>query len=54
MDSAEAFPVCFSDLKPEVQKQLLGFMGIDDPADLNWDVLTVAEVSRQRILEVRE
>lgn len=42
----DVFLINFSDLIPEVQKQLLDFMGIEDPAELNWDVFPLAEVTK--------
>ncbi len=42
----DIFLINFSDLIPEVQKQLLDFMGIEDPAELNWDVFPIAEIIR--------
>jgi hypothetical protein len=44
----DVFLIQFSDLIPEVQKQLLEFMGIEDLAELNWDVFPVAEVLSKR------
>jgi hypothetical protein len=42
------FFIHFDELKPETQKQLLKFMRVADPADLNWDVFPIAYVSRAR------
>lgn len=35
------FEIHFNDLKPEVQEELLDFMGISDPKEMNWDIDTV-------------
>lgn len=35
------FEIHFNDLKPEVQEELLDFMGIEDPKEMNWDVDTI-------------
>jgi hypothetical protein len=42
------FPVHFDELKPETQKQLLKFMGVADPADLNWDVFPVFQLPKRQ------
>jgi hypothetical protein len=43
---SDCFCIHFDELKVEVQKQLLKFMGVDNPAALNWDVFAVAYVFR--------
>ena len=40
------FCIHFDELRAETQKQLLKFMRVADPADLNWDVFPVAYVFR--------
>ena len=40
------FPLHFDELKSQTQKELLKYMGVADPADLNWDVFPVAHVFR--------
>lgn len=36
---SEGFEIYFNDLKPEVQKEILDYYGIDDPEEANWDAI---------------
>ena len=42
------FEINFDDLKEEVQEELLRFMGISEPAEMNWDVFPIATISADR------
>lgn len=33
------FEIYFNDLKPEVQDELLAYMGISNADELNWDIM---------------
>lgn len=34
----KSMPIYFSDLNEAAQKELLEFVGVEDPKDMNWDV----------------
>ena len=38
------FYINFEDLKEDVQKELLEFMNVESPADMNWDVLPITSI----------
>ena len=40
--SGTEYEIYFSDLTPEAQKDLLDFVGIASPKELNWDVYPIA------------
>ena len=44
----DCFSIHFDELKPETQKQLLKFMGVTDPAHLNWDVFPIFQLPRRQ------
>lgn len=33
------FEIYFNDLKPEVQDELLAYMGVSNAGELNWDIM---------------
>ncbi len=34
----KSFEIYFSDLNESAQEQLMEFVGIDDPSEMNWDI----------------
>jgi hypothetical protein len=37
--------IFFSDLRPAAQRRLLDAFKIDDPAEMNWDVIGIAMIT---------
>jgi len=42
----EGFEIWFDELNEDTQKYLLNFYGIEDPKEMNWDVIPVTTVYR--------
>lgn len=38
------FNIMFDDLKEEIQKQLLEFYKINNPKEMNWDVIPIMQL----------
>jgi len=47
----KTFDVFFDDLVPEIQKELLKFMGLETPADGNYDVFPLTMITVNDIEE---
>lgn len=45
----DTFEIYFHDLKEEVQQELLEFMVIEDPKDLNWDQIPLFVIDEESL-----
>lgn len=43
---SNTFEVKFNDLKPEVQQELLNFLGVESASEINGDIYTVAIIEK--------
>lgn len=50
-ENEENFPIMFDDLDGRVQDELLKFVGVESPAELNWDTIPVAYVPKPELEE---
>jgi hypothetical protein len=48
-NSEDHFEVCFTDLLPSVQQQLLEFLGVKSEKDMNWDVLPIVHIEKSKV-----
>ena len=45
----KTYEIFFNDLTERAQKELMEFVGVDDPKELNWDVFPIAELDMEDI-----